>query len=216
MQHEVDLRVMTDHLVEAAATELEDLRCPNATTKTVTSARSKKLSRAASMSPPNVPPCEEWSSLSETSESDDAEQQQQQPGGGGGSVGGTASRRTAGAVAASDGVEVVRRGFRRRNTVAITESSAPADCSGKRFPPNCLKLVRCLPGNSRCVDCGEMSPEWASVSYGALLCLRCSGRHRGLGVNVSSMFGACSGKLLGHIDIFAPWEVDSNLTSIVS
>lgn len=142
-------------LVKAAAKELEDLRCPPRA----------RLSRAASMSPPNVPLCDE-SSYSDTSESD--------------------AEPTAGTgVTGAAGGEAGRRGYGRRNTVAVTEA-ATGGCSGQRFPPNCLKLVRSLPGNSRCVDCGEMSPEWASISYGVLLCLRCSGRHRGHGINVSA------------------------------
>eukprot|EP01062_Namystynia_karyoxenos_P039658 TRINITY_DN28860_c0_g1_i1.p1 TRINITY_DN28860_c0_g1~~TRINITY_DN28860_c0_g1_i1.p1 ORF type:complete len:264 (+),score=40.57 TRINITY_DN28860_c0_g1_i1:109-792(+) len=42
-----------------------------------------------------------------------------------------------------------------------------------------------LPGNATCVDCGKDSPDWASLSHGTLVCLRCSGRHRALGVAVS-------------------------------
>ena len=30
-----------------------------------------------------------------------------------------------------------------------------------------------------------MDPEWATISYGAMLCLQCSGHHRSLGVQVS-------------------------------
>ncbi|RLN43405.1 rho GTPase-activating protein 5-like [Panicum miliaceum] len=32
-----------------------------------------------------------------------------------------------------------------------------------------------------CVDCAQRDPQWASVSYGVLMCLECSGKHRGLG-----------------------------------
>lgn len=53
------------------------------------------------------------------------------------------------------------------------------------FPLACSELVRILPGNNRCIDCGNSHPDWATVSYGALICMQCSGRHRSLGVQVS-------------------------------
>jgi Putative GTPase activating protein for Arf len=53
------------------------------------------------------------------------------------------------------------------------------------FPVACRAMMYSLPGNTHCADCGAPSPEWASVSYGILLCLRCSGRHRSFGVSVS-------------------------------
>lgn len=57
------------------------------------------------------------------------------------------------------------------------------DCA--RFPPACKTLLRRLPGNLLCVDCGAANPEWASLSYGCLLCMHCSGRHRSYGVATS-------------------------------
>jgi hypothetical protein len=56
------------------------------------------------------------------------------------------------------------------------------------FPPHCFQLMRSLTGNDRCVDCGAHHPDWASVSYGALICMQCSGRHRSLGVQVRAEF----------------------------
>mmetsp|Transcript_16075 Transcript_16075/g.34718 ORF Transcript_16075/g.34718 Transcript_16075/m.34718 type:complete len:307 (+) Transcript_16075:478-1398(+) len=55
----------------------------------------------------------------------------------------------------------------------------------RSFPPACLHLLHSLPGNRRCHDCHNGSASWASVSYGIILCLQCSGKHRGLGVNCS-------------------------------
>ena len=52
------------------------------------------------------------------------------------------------------------------------------------FPSCCHKLMRSIPGNDRCVDCGSHHPDWASLSYGALICMNCSARHRSLGVQV--------------------------------
>jgi len=57
--------------------------------------------------------------------------------------------------------------------------------SGARFPAGCRKLMMSLPGNSNCIDCGSVNPEWASVTFGTLICTRCSGRHRSYGVQTS-------------------------------
>ena len=53
------------------------------------------------------------------------------------------------------------------------------------FPKACRRLLRSLPGNQRCIDCGRGNPEWASVTFGSLICLKCSGRHRSYGVGTS-------------------------------
>jgi len=45
--------------------------------------------------------------------------------------------------------------------------------------------VKAIPGNSKCCDCGMGQPQWASVSFGTVFCLDCSGVHRSLGVHIS-------------------------------
>eukprot|EP00559_Dactyliosolen_fragilissimus_P001897 CAMPEP_0184864896 /NCGR_PEP_ID=MMETSP0580-20130426/16259_1 /TAXON_ID=1118495 /ORGANISM="Dactyliosolen fragilissimus" /LENGTH=451 /DNA_ID=CAMNT_0027363843 /DNA_START=60 /DNA_END=1415 /DNA_ORIENTATION=- len=46
-------------------------------------------------------------------------------------------------------------------------------------------VVMAIDGNDKCADCGQKFPQWASVSFGTVFCLECSGAHRGLGVHIS-------------------------------
>jgi Putative GTPase activating protein for Arf len=39
-------------------------------------------------------------------------------------------------------------------------------------------IVKALPGNDKCAECGMKNPQWASVSFGTVFCLECSGVHR--------------------------------------
>ncbi|BGP40648.1 ARF GAP with effector function(s) [Rhodotorula kratochvilovae] len=48
-----------------------------------------------------------------------------------------------------------------------------------------LKDLLRRPENKLCADCKRNDPRWASVNIGCMLCLRCSGIHRGLGVHIS-------------------------------
>eukprot|EP00746_Dinoflagellata_sp_MGD_P134311 gnl/MRDRNA2_/MRDRNA2_68144_c0_seq2.p1 gnl/MRDRNA2_/MRDRNA2_68144_c0~~gnl/MRDRNA2_/MRDRNA2_68144_c0_seq2.p1 ORF type:complete len:496 (-),score=96.60 gnl/MRDRNA2_/MRDRNA2_68144_c0_seq2:41-1528(-) len=54
-----------------------------------------------------------------------------------------------------------------------------------RMPKDVETRIRALPGNDMCADCTNLNPQWASVTYGTLVCLECSGHHRSLGVHLS-------------------------------
>ena len=53
------------------------------------------------------------------------------------------------------------------------------------MPPKLQREIREMANNKVCVDCKTRNPQWASVSYGTLMCLECSGKHRSLGVHIS-------------------------------
>mmetsp|Transcript_17307 Transcript_17307/g.25577 ORF Transcript_17307/g.25577 Transcript_17307/m.25577 type:complete len:179 (+) Transcript_17307:160-696(+) len=54
-----------------------------------------------------------------------------------------------------------------------------------QMPTKDWEEVQAIPGNGTCVDCGLTKPEWASVTFGVVMCLQCSGAHRGLGTHIS-------------------------------
>ena len=49
-----------------------------------------------------------------------------------------------------------------------------------------LGAVKALPGNDKCVDCGDKgTATWASINFGIIICLKCAGGHRDLGVHIT-------------------------------
>eukprot|EP00731_Ephydatia_muelleri_P024914 Em0016g1185a len=60
-------------------------------------------------------------------------------------------------------------------------------CERSRKRQAILKELASIEGNTMCVDCGCGDPKWASVNLGVLMCIECSGTHRGLGVYISQV-----------------------------
>ena len=76
------------------------------------------------------------------------------------------------------------------NNNSSNSSSNYNDSTGiyrEKFPMACRSLLHRLEGNHNCIDCNARDPEWAAISYGALVCIHCSGKHRSLGVAVSQV-----------------------------
>lgn len=63
----------------------------------------------------------------------------------------------------------------------------PTGSAALYFPRAARALLHTLPGNAQCMDCSAPHPTWASVTYGVLLCLNCSGKHRSYGVATSKV-----------------------------
>eukprot|EP01084_Bolivina_argentea_P218220 370357_1 len=48
-----------------------------------------------------------------------------------------------------------------------------------------FKKLLSIKENNRCIDCDSFNPKWASVNNGCMLCIKCAGNHRSMGVHIS-------------------------------
>lgn len=71
------------------------------------------------------------------------------------------------------------------STSSIDSASEPRERSVRG--ESILQRIQSLPGNEVCCDCGQADPRWASINFGILLCIECSGIHRSLGVHCSKV-----------------------------
>nr|GMD30941.1 ADP-ribosylation factor GTPase-activating protein AGD4-like isoform X1 [Ipomoea batatas] len=65
------------------------------------------------------------------------------------------------------------------------ESSLPSMRVGQ--VDSVSSILREIPGNDKCAECGVSEPNWASLNLGILICIECSGIHRNLGVHISKV-----------------------------
>ena len=69
--------------------------------------------------------------------------------------------------------------------VALEDAANTTFVGGFEMDATLFQQISELPGNDRCADCGSFDTEWASVSFGILICATCSGEHRALGTHIS-------------------------------
>lgn len=50
-----------------------------------------------------------------------------------------------------------------------------------------VERLKAIDGNDKCADCSCPRPGWASSNLGVVICIECSGVHRGLGVHISKV-----------------------------
>eukprot|EP00736_Rhodelphis_marinus_P013720 Rmarinus@m.16872 len=73
----------------------------------------------------------------------------------------------------------------RRSGSNISDYSDDSDEEVHSHP--ILDALGSVEGNRECADCSALDPDWASINNGVLVCIRCSGIHRSLGVRFSKV-----------------------------
>ena len=87
--------------------------------------------------------------------------------------------------------------------------------SAKGIPRNPM-VQKILDANPVCADCGKPAPDWACINLGVLVCIECSGVHRGLGVHLSKVWCSCRNRVTVALWIAKPYCVCSAVGSLAS
>ncbi|KAJ1788960.1 hypothetical protein LPJ59_005436, partial [Coemansia sp. RSA 2399] len=74
-----------------------------------------------------------------------------------------------------------------KNASAASLGSMPVRASEDGGARPLVALLQQDDANTQCADCGAPHPEWCSLSLACLVCIECSGIHRGLGTHVSKV-----------------------------
>lgn len=72
-----------------------------------------------------------------------------------------------------------------KRTLQQVSHTAPAIKPSRAPQAAPTDRLRSLAGCDRCADCGRLGPDWAVKNHGVLVCIRCAGVHRALGVHIS-------------------------------
>ncbi|KAI9485640.1 MAG: hypothetical protein EXX96DRAFT_533979 [Benjaminiella poitrasii] len=89
----------------------------------------------------------------------------------------------------SDRVRLAAFGFKHQHRSAPNINETKASITPQKPESNnqLLSMLKQEPSNNYCADCGTQDPDWCSINLGILLCIECSGIHRGLGTHVSKI-----------------------------